>query len=725
MSIVRSTTTWDTFRTDVVDPAADVALAFALVAVALAVAARLLALLPWPVRRSPSRRTRSILGIAGAGLCFLAAALLTVVPTQTTWLTTDGTATAPLHGAWWVPGAVVAVVAVGLVTRWLLVRMRIAIAASNPAGRSSVMAARVAALVGDLGGQPGRGVEVPHGSDVPSLGESIADVPGSSWAAGIVALVQNVLGTAPWHVLVDAADDDHISVVVTRNERQVATATVERGVLRLGADDLALHDATAERVDLYRFAAATVLTALAEAYPHEFDGLAGATDWRSLGMHYVASTDLRDCPEAQRALLALAVEWDPGNWLAQVAYRQALHRRSEDPVRIASYDHWLAHLVEPPGVSDIDLVAGEAEAPLGPGTRYEALRLRTLYTRAALTVNRVFALRNASADARTVATAEARAVATVRTLTTELTAIGAGAGKPSAGVVKVAALLVPPSDSLWQLASEWQDAAAPQGAPPEPLPFVWAGRPARRMSHGADSTAADAADGGAGRHPEVTWRERRHAARLASRATIAFGPTAHYVRACYLVSRAGPGTKDEDFARAVDHLRIAVQVPELKRWMYDDPQLAALRDRAEFAEFRRKGSADLFDLPIFRPHADRLRDAGLTDPDTLLASSEHDISALTGASEAHAAHMQELAQLTAGLKPHLDGSAVTTVRAMIEEDLDHDDALRTTLARSGHAAVVERILDRMRTYPDVDVTPGDARRLTRALTVWLPEVTQR
>ena len=89
-------------------------------------------------------------------------------------------------------------------------------------------------------------------------------------------------------------------------------------------------------------AAAAVLTAIA---PHDkdFESLFDVTDWRSLGLHYVATTDYpRDLDEdARERALASALHYDSRNLPARVALQASLYRYSDAWYRLDEYIDWL------------------------------------------------------------------------------------------------------------------------------------------------------------------------------------------------------------------------------------------------------------------------------------------------------------------------------------------------------------------------------------------------
>lgn len=138
--------------------------------------------------------------------------------------------------------------------------------------------------------------------------------------------------------------------------------------------------------DLHRLAAAVVLIELSRHYTG-FEGLCGAKDWQSLGMHYLATTDYKDDDSTAKQFLSTAVQRDPGNWLAQVALHSHLWREAEEFDDMQRYGKWLADaygkMTENHDPED-ELQVGSAKKG------YEALRIRVQITRTAVAINAAF-----------------------------------------------------------------------------------------------------------------------------------------------------------------------------------------------------------------------------------------------------------------------------------------------------------------------------------------------
>ncbi|KFD42768.1 hypothetical protein IU11_17875, partial [Cellulosimicrobium sp. MM] len=321
-------------------------------------------------------------------------------------------------------GAVLAALGVLLVATVLATRLRLTIEVTS--GRSGdrttshegTGGARLVALLGELGAEPPRGLEVPRGTDISALsGSALSELPQGAFVKAVVSLAQGVVGSVPWRVTVEERDADHLAVVVTRNGRAAGSAALDRaGLLRFDPED-PTSAAAAAQVDLYRAAAAVVLLTLARHHAG-FEGLCGATSWRSLALQYVAQSDLADAPDRERELLARAVDVDPRNDLAQVALAHAEGRHHTLREDLDAYGRWLDRFV----------------ARTAGRSGHRSLRLRAQYSRAATTVNACFAPGRDGDDP--AGTLDATAVDAVRALL-EALAVERAAGREDALVVRL------------------------------------------------------------------------------------------------------------------------------------------------------------------------------------------------------------------------------------------------------------------------------------------------
>ncbi len=343
---------WKKFKESVVDPASTLVLAGLAIALAIAVAARLL-LLVWP-RRWP-RLDRATIGWTAV----LGTIGVLVSAASPWWLSSDGTTF-----SWTIACYLISAVA------WAVVlgsRMRLTVEARNAEGDDDPAAAtQIIAMLRELGGEPPAGLEVPQGTDVEILnGKAITDVK-NGWLAAALTAVQAILGVTPWRVVVDSREGGEAYAVMTRNGKSAGSAVILSKPLGLDGPE----------VDPLKMAAAFVLMTLSQGYRSGFDGLSGAQDWRGVGWQYAATSEARD-QDARIQLLIAAVDADPQNLPAQVAFRYLRDRSIEDPRRQKSYASWL-------------VARAETLNTASDQTRY--LRIRLLHTATAVTLNRAIAL---------------------------------------------------------------------------------------------------------------------------------------------------------------------------------------------------------------------------------------------------------------------------------------------------------------------------------------------
>lgn len=333
---------WDGFVERYLDPLSDVLVPFLAIVAGILVVARLATTFPvtWPPTSKGRRRALLAGGLAAA----TAAALVFVV------------AAPPVGGhseAWvWIATGVLGLVSVLLLTTAMATRMRLAVEVRDKDAVDEVATGQVIALLAELGGEPPNGLEVPRGSDVTVLdGTPIAGTPESRVLKALLRVWQLLPGVTPWRVRVDAENQDVHAFVITRNGHTVASGVIDRDLLGLRAPIHREHEAEAEPggeqkgphlPDLHRFAAAAVLVTLSR-HSTGFAALWGMTDWRSLGLHYVATTDYAAPADkdAREAALVRAIEHDRRNLPAMVAFRHSGQRESTTPDDLAAYLDWL------------------------------------------------------------------------------------------------------------------------------------------------------------------------------------------------------------------------------------------------------------------------------------------------------------------------------------------------------------------------------------------------
>lgn len=237
-----------------------------------------------------------------------------------------------------------------LFATWMASRQRLSVDVRNSKGEANESdTSYVVALLNDLGGSRPRGLEVPRGTDATGL----SAVPlSTTFSNGVLAALQktfeSVFGITPWRIAVDSKSDDLVSVVVTRNGWTAGAASISRSNRLIFPALPAEGKATAEGVpalDLYKMAAAFILATLAPHY-QGFKGLGGATDWRSIGLHFIATTDFEGHKDEQILLLARAMELDPENLPAEAAMRNLYYRHfPTETTEQMAYRDWLGIVV--------------------------------------------------------------------------------------------------------------------------------------------------------------------------------------------------------------------------------------------------------------------------------------------------------------------------------------------------------------------------------------------
>jgi hypothetical protein len=224
----------------------------------------------------------------------------------------------------------------------------------------------------ELGTSPPEGLKTPQQVDVESLpAEALKSLPGGRVATALKELINVLLPATPWRAIVEKADDaSSVVVTVTRNGSVVRTALVDAGRFlptsagdspgaSSGAENDKKDSATtkADAGDLLTAAAAVVLTELSRVHVQLTKGLCGATGWESVAAHVVATKPpaTPGGPDLRRELLAYAVQTDPSNALAQMAYANLQAENASTPGDLADYAAGLTYL----------LVAIERQAKVG------------------------------------------------------------------------------------------------------------------------------------------------------------------------------------------------------------------------------------------------------------------------------------------------------------------------------------------------------------------------
>ncbi|MFE4541482.1 hypothetical protein [Arthrobacter sp. NPDC056727] len=339
---------WDRFTTDWINPLVKAGPALLGLIAAFLVLGRLLVFVPKisGARKSPA--DRATLALAGLVLILLGSSVIVSSPA---W-DENGVLTGGAAGQM-VTGGLLALFGSVVFAVYLSSRLRVSLDVRDTKGETSkVDVSRIGALLHELGGDAPRGLEIPEGADVTALGTDTLPL---TFTNKVLAAVQKVLisifGVVPWRVVVSSADDNSLTVAMARNGASVGAATIARNELHLaiGTSGGAGRDITsaaaaksdsAAELELHKMAAAYILVMLARKH-YGFSGLCGTTDWRSLGLHYVATTDNAMDDERAKKLLGAAIDYDAGNMLAEVALQHRMFRESTDAPTVQTYAEWL------------------------------------------------------------------------------------------------------------------------------------------------------------------------------------------------------------------------------------------------------------------------------------------------------------------------------------------------------------------------------------------------
>ncbi|MEW1908067.1 hypothetical protein AB0442_06350 [Kitasatospora sp. NPDC085895] len=213
--------------------------------------------------------------------------------------------------------------------------------------------------------------------------EDLSALPNGKIAAALSGLFFAVRPDLTWRVRAAIMDDNRITVTLSRNGRHAESDIFSRAELFL---PLSRSEDARERAkaQLLTGAAAVTLLRLSRAHPRLRNQLCGATNWRSVTLQVIAtSRSLIDDPGLRTALLARAVDEDPGNILARVDHLWAL----QDATRHDSYAY--RQLAD---AADEQLAVVKALCP-------DVLVIRALYRSASQWINRCAATGGRDMDA--------------------------------------------------------------------------------------------------------------------------------------------------------------------------------------------------------------------------------------------------------------------------------------------------------------------------------------
>lgn len=487
---------------------------------------------------------------------------------------------------------------------WLATRLRLEVSVADLEGTDKLGdVGLVVAMLNELGAQKPRGIEVPRGADVTALNGALLPLPENPLINIVKKVLEALLGAVPWHARIEGKAN-LLSVSIHRNGRTVSSAVIDKQLLGVAP---VTPDQTESPVLLsdapLRLASAFILATLAREHSSISEGLAGASEWRSIGLQYIATTAPDDFdPIYRRRILGLALNYDPKNKGAQLAFRHAHDRMSTDIGTLVKYREWLKSF----------------EDTLDPRVLSEAaLRLRACYTRSSVAINAVFASRNPSGDRQEVASVSA---SIAESAYRDLEALLKSLAERGEELGHIFDQISSDSDDLRLMMGD-TSGIAPRA---QSISAPRLGSSPARLYNLACYHAS-----------RLQWEIlTKKSSRNATLEEI---------------------TKDD--TEAVRLLQRAIIQPPLASWMREDPQLDGLRRRLPYKQaFLAEPRSDFYLLTPVKPHSERLRAAGLGQIE-ILATLSPDSEVLALAIPADAvirASIVELARLRSSFTPELE-----------------------------------------------------------------------
>jgi hypothetical protein len=163
--------------------------------------------------------------------------------------------------------------------------------------------------------------------------EDLSALPAGPIASALSRIFYILRPDLTWRARVTLVDTNRLTISLSRNGRLAKNVIFSRRDLGLpaigdGQSEIApISTVERARAQLLTGAAAVILLHLSKVHPILRQDLCGATKWKSVTLQVIAtSTSLIDNPDQKVALLARAVNEDPGYVVARFEYLWAVHR---------------------------------------------------------------------------------------------------------------------------------------------------------------------------------------------------------------------------------------------------------------------------------------------------------------------------------------------------------------------------------------------------------------
>lgn len=220
-------------------------------------------------------------------------------------------------------------------------------------------ASNLRGIISDMGAAGPRGLKMPSGSDASFLGGVDLTVLGEGISKAVTSVLLALKPNIPWTLAVSVVSDDRLAVTLKRNHREMAAEIIDRSTLKVDQGTLACIEKTCSSeassdsscepssagADLWPFAGAIAICWMAKAHGIR-EGLGGATNWRAMGLQHLATTQLKGRKTVAMALLGRALDLDPGNQSAGLAYWYLYYDQCPDVDSLLEYEALLTWLAE-------------------------------------------------------------------------------------------------------------------------------------------------------------------------------------------------------------------------------------------------------------------------------------------------------------------------------------------------------------------------------------------